>query len=493
MRPVSCKATRSVGGWFAAIVMTAAMFGCAEGSSTGTGGNALATDVDPLQAGQGGKKDAGAEDVPPADVAAANNGVGAPCQGDVQCESGICSGGACAKACQTVTDCTGAELCGSDGKRLLCHTPKFSKAVGQSCAGVGQCPDGLKCIGNPDAASAVCSAECGTDLDCPATMACRTHGDGSTYCRTRNFCDECLSDAQCGPGGLCVKMDGGAFCSHACTPGKTECPRFSDCKDVGGGQNACVHRAGTCQGKGEVCDPCSTWTDNCQAGACLTFTFTKEQFCTEKCDSAGKCRTGYKCVEIQFADGKQKHCVPADEKAPKCVNKLTPMMEVGDIMEDFAMVSYVDEDGDGNLAKRADGTYEDPHVVHLKEFIGPDSQYDVILFNLAAGWCGPCQAETKTFKAMLKAYPNIQVFQVLFDGAKAPSVPTLQFLKQWVAVTNAAGITGIDPERNAVPYNTGGSTPLNIVIDAKTGKILKKVNGAPATGVLSLLKPYLPK
>jgi thiol-disulfide isomerase/thioredoxin len=127
-------------------------------------------------------------------------------------------------------------------------------------------------------------------------------------------------------------------------------------------------------------------------------------------------------------------------------------------------------------------------VIKLSEFA--KNGYKIILLNAAAGWCGPCQQETAGFKSLAAKYPELGIYQVLFDNVKQGQTPTLSFLNQWVKTLKPAGAVGIDPERNIVPINTGGSTPLNMIIDAKTLKVLKKFNGAPATGLNSVIAPY---
>jgi hypothetical protein len=54
---------------------------------------------------------------------------------------------------------------------------------------------------------------------------------------------------------------------------------------------------------------------------------------------------------------------------------------------------------------------------------------------------------------------------------------TMGLLKAWNKQLKPAGAVGMDPERWVAQYNTGGSTPLNVLIDAKTRKVLYKVNG----------------
>jgi hypothetical protein len=363
------------------------------------------------------------------------------------------------------------------------------ESLGVSCAGTGTCPDGLDCYGNIETPSAICTWVCSGDVDCPAAYQCiGEKAGGDKICLPRKFCSSCDKDEQCGPGGRCVDMGNGSakFCSRECSK-NTGCPRYADCVDNGDGTSVCKHNSGTCEGDGSLCAPCIEGGNGCQeGGVCLTYLHTKESFCSAGCTSS--CPSGYSCTDVGSPTGKQ--CIPADKSAPKCVPKIHATMEVGDIMDDFEMVGYMDTDGDGSVLKLADGSNEQPMRLKLSEYAGLGG-FKLILFNVSAGWCGPCQQETLGFKPLMKAYPDVGIFQVIFDGATQGSKPSLTMLKQWITKLNGVGAVGVDQERNVIPINTAGSTPLNIIIDAQSRKILKKFNGAPAGSLGSVLAPYL--
>jgi thiol-disulfide isomerase/thioredoxin len=415
-----------------------------------------------------------------ADVAPRAGSNGLPCATNEACDSGICFGGHCAKACTAPADCGTDEWCGSDdGKRLLCYSAKYPEGLGSSCAITGACDTNLACAGNPEASTSYCTGGCVNDTDCPPTMACTDTGD-KKVCLERNFCDDCKHDGQCRDGGRCVKQGERSFCTRPCHKGSTECPRYAKCVDVGEGDWQCVHGAGTCDGDGSMCSPCNSG-NSCTDGLCLTFGHTKESFCTVGC-TAGKCDTGYSCESIPLSGGtKSSECVPAAPTS-QCVAKLANIMKAGDTLADLSVVGYLDTDDDGSLAN------EDPHVIKLSDFA---DSHEFILINVVAGWCGYCAQETKEVKAVLKAYPNLQFFQVLFDGATQNSTPTLKLARQWISQLNAGGVVGVDPNQDFWTYNTGDGPPLNILIDAKTRKVKHKWNGLPNTSLINYLKPML--
>lgn len=433
------------------------------------------------------KKDAGSHDVAPLDVAARAGQPGEVCAGDVQCANGFCGAGTCATACKAHVECgDGKECTSDDGKRLFCHAPAYNAEIGVSCAVTGKCEVGLECVLSKESAAAYCTDLCAADSDCPATFACTENADGARMCAPRSFCSECLHDEQCPGTGRCVEHaltasnSGARFCSRGCNPGSTECPRYADCVKVGDDEFQCLHRAGTCIGKGELCAPCQNGNDGsqCQEGAmCLTYQSTKESFCSQACSKTAKCPASYSCQEISTSAGKVGQCVPTDPKAQRCVSKTTPTMEKGDIMDDFQMVGYVDTNKDGLLS---DETV--PQVTRLSDY----QDKKAILLTISAGWCGPCRVETKTFKALQTKYKNLQIFQTLYHGPKQPSTPTLAFAKQWIKELNAVGAVGVDVYNESGIYNTNNTSPLNILMDAKTRRVLVKWNGGqPADGYVA--------
>jgi len=369
--------------------------------------------------------------------------------------------------------------------------PTYNLDIGTSCTITGACPAGTKCLGiSTESPYAFCSATCGSDKDCPETFECAKYGKDQ-YCQRRDFCTSCTADSQCGAGARCVTMGSAKFCSRTCTLGKTECPRYANCQEVQEGGTACVHTSGSCAGDGSLCASCAA-VDNCESGgACLTFNYTKEQFCATPCGSGGTCPSGYSCAAITIGAGKVNECVPSDKTKPKCVSKLFAHMEEGDVLDEFQMTGYLDTDSDSSLTTLSTGAPEEPRVIKFSEYA--DLGYKIVLFNVAAGWCGPCQQETTTFKGLAAKYPDLGIYQVLYDGVQQGSLPTLKLAKSWITQLKVTGTmaVGVDPDRNVAPINTGGSTPLNVIVDAKTRKILKKINGVPQSGIASLVIPYL--
>jgi len=329
-------------------------------------------------------------------------------------------------------------------------------------------------------APAYCTADCKSDVDCPATHHCSEYTTGKRHCIRRLFCTRCYHDGNCGAGKLCVKQGSEGFCSRACTPGQTECPRFAECKTVGGAPR-CVHKAGKCDGDGALCQPCHN-SDCAASSFCIANTFTGEQFCGQDCKSKGCPSSKYDCVDVGGGD---QQCVPHYDSSLKqmqgCVS-VSPIGEVGDVLEDFATIGYADAGGSVSGKQL--------QVLRLSEVA---SKAKVVLFNISAGWCNPCQQETQHSAALLSTYgpQGLAIFQVLFESATSGEPPSQAFLDKWVISQKAAGAVGIDVDAESIIYNTTGVTPVNLIVDAKTLKVLDKSYGYSQTQLETKLKSYL--
>jgi len=409
---------------------------------------------------------------------------GAPCTGDEQCKSNICFSGKCAKTCTAAADCASTQDCGSDGKRTFCYEPTYDKGIGTSCAVDGKCPSAsLKCAGVNGGADAYayCTAECKDDLGCPMQYFCgEADSDKKRYCYRRGYCVRCLHDGNCASGSKCLKQGTESFCVTSCTPGRTECPRFADCKQLEGG-SYCIHKSGSCVGTGGVCSPCTLDSDCETGGHCLQFSYSKESFCATDCASKA-CPTGpYSCED--FSSLSTKLCLPSDDKEPKCVSSLSPRMEVGDTMIDFAMVGYKDEDANGSLVG------EKLQVIRLSDYA---ETAKIILFVMSAGWCMACHSETKQLAQLNATYgeKGLVVFQTLIDddNQTSPKPPTIALLDAWVKALSPVGACGLDPERISAPYDTDGTLPTNLILDAKTRKVLDKGSGFAYEAMESTIK-----
>ncbi len=411
-----------------------------------------------------------------------NKAVGDPCSGDAQCTSTICHNKKCAKTCKKPTDCAAKQDCGprQDGKTAFCYDRKYSSEVGKSCAATYKCTDTtLKCYYTSLTTSGpYCGPTCKDNTDCPPQYFCR--GTTTKICAQRKFCASCLHDAQCPPLHKCIKSGSTSFCARQCTKGSKECPRFADCKDGGSGTYYCYHKAGSCTASGKHCDPCNGPTDCTNNAMCITLNASWGYYCGQDCTSKS-CPTDNKCYSVTGTSKKQ--CWPDPKKKKGCVT-LTSSMDAGDVMDDFSMVGITDADKNGSLSN------DKRRLVKLSDF-AKDSK--VILFVISAGWCGPCKTETKLFKGWMKTYgpKGLMIVQALTDSATKGKAADPNFLSTWISTYDAMGAIGIDPKKLSSQYNTKGTIPMNMMLDAKTRKVLVKWNGGGTTKTEGYIKQYL--
>ncbi|MEM9074411.1 MAG: matrixin family metalloprotease [Myxococcota bacterium] len=93
---------------------------------------------------------------------------GASCESDGQCESSLCALGRCTTTCERQEDCSEGAECGPEG---WCRAPMLSRDV---CEVGEDCMSGLCLQGEDDAA---CTNECLTDAECLAGEVCVSVGD----------------------------------------------------------------------------------------------------------------------------------------------------------------------------------------------------------------------------------------------------------------------------------------------------------------------------
>ena len=116
-----------------------------------------------------------------------------------------------------------------------------------------------------------------------------------------------------------------------------------------------------------------------------------------------------------------------------------------------------------------------------------------------AGWCSACQQETKDFKALYKKYGGeLVIFQILYQGFEqsTSSYATFKVLKSWNANHKPiGGAVGVDLTRRIQPYNWQMSSPMSMLIDAKSRLILDKWNGYSHSSLVAKLQalPHLKK
>ena len=194
---------------------------------------------------------------------------GAPCNRDVECETGYC---------YTWYDYSGSSNYG------------FARA-------------------------SVCTGACKEDEDCPDNMTCQFMGSRGYQCmplfvagvkrpnpKMKNF-GPCNVDEDC-EGGLCLSYgEGESFCSSECTKNviSDSCGSCGRCKEDGASQGFKYDKYCVPQGSGALGDHCQSGMD-CNSGGCY------DAYCTVSCSGilgSAKCTGTYECMEDVYYEGYQ--------------------------------------------------------------------------------------------------------------------------------------------------------------------------------------------
>ena len=139
-------------------------------------------------------------------------------------------------------------------------------------------------------------------------------------------------------------------------------------------------------------------------------------------------------------------------------------------------------------------------MVSFSDFYDPTgTEVKLIVLNASAIWCGFCQAEMRDMKAngtdAKYRTKGVRVIGTLFqDGQALPAKP--DDLRVWGSVP-AHSITFpllLDPGLKAGVYFTSDATPLNLIIDATTMRIVRAVMGydnSPTSGFWAIVDQEL--
>ncbi len=122
-------------------------------------------------------------------------------------------------------------------------------------------------------------------------------------------------------------------------------------------------------------------------------------------------------------------------------------------------------------------------TVQLADYFDPKSEkYSIIILNVAARWCGPCNQETDEIASGVAASygPKKVVFvQAITEGLDYKPA-TLDDLKGWIGDHTNNFTTMLDPNQaNLGVFFDRAAIPFNAVIDARSMEILYAGTGAP--------------
>jgi len=109
-------------------------------------------------------------------------------------------------------------------------------------------------------------------------------------------------------------------------------------------------------------------------------------------------------------------------------------------------------------------------------------RYELLLVNSAAVWCSVCRSEHEDLPARHEEFGprGLVIFSALFQDAKAEPAK-FDDLKVWVETFDTPFPMVLDPAFQLGAYASPETAPLNLLIDARTMKILQKYVGDQST------------
>jgi hypothetical protein len=106
----------------------------------------------------------------------------------------------------------------------------------------------------------------------------------------------------------------------------------------------------------------------------------------------------------------------------------------------------------------------------------------LILIDTSAVWCSACRVEHEGLSAKNDEYSpkGLRILSTLFqDAMRDPA--TVQDLATWVETFSSDYAMALDPDYQLGAFASADTAPLNLVVDARTMTIEKKLLGDQAT------------
>jgi hypothetical protein len=129
-------------------------------------------------------------------------------------------------------------------------------------------------------------------------------------------------------------------------------------------------------------------------------------------------------------------------------------------------------------------------TVAFSDYYDPTGSKGVrlLLINTAAVWCSACRTEHEGLSAKNDEYgpQGLRIVSTLFQDA-AGNPATIQDLDNWVETFSSDYAMLLDPDYQLGAYASAQTAPLNMVVDARTMKIEKKLLGDQPT----ILWPFI--
>ncbi|MCH2110667.1 MAG: redoxin domain-containing protein [Polyangiaceae bacterium] len=141
----------------------------------------------------------------------------------------------------------------------------------------------------------------------------------------------------------------------------------------------------------------------------------------------------------------------------------------GDTLRDLEFEGYPTPDSEQKL-----------ELIRLGDFYDPqgDKGYQLLLLNTAAAWCQPCRIEHADLPNRLEEYgpQGLVAFSLLYQNNNGEP-PDETTLKTW---TDSFGINfpmALDPSYQMGLYGPAETPPLNLIVDPRDMRLLKRFIG----------------
>ncbi len=152
--------------------------------------------------------------------------------------------------------------------------------------------------------------------------------------------------------------------------------------------------------------------------------------------------------------------------------------EPGELVQNLCFQGFRSPDA-SQAAERA-GSLDD---VSFGDFYDPEGErYEILLINSAAIWCSACQVEHQTLpnhQDELRARGLVVLSALFQDAMRDPAV--VDDLVVWVETFSPNFPMLLDPDYQLGTYARAETAPLNLVVDARSMRILDKFIGDQST------------
>jgi hypothetical protein len=121
---------------------------------------------------------------------------------------------------------------------------------------------------------------------------------------------------------------------------------------------------------------------------------------------------------------------------------------------------------------------QDATNIALQDFYRPESTRALLLLNTAAVWCQPCQVEHQSLPERVDIFgpEGLEVLALVYQDANGKP-PTEDTVRVWAKTFETNFALAPDPEFQMGQFGPADTPPLNVVVDARTMKVLASFLG----------------